>query len=414
MSIQTNFHPNHVHQQNMALLPLAAHKVAQESPTNDDFIRNIKEGNCNKTYYIAHEKAPITTFAKFGEYLVTVAKDDKIVLWENGIFRRKIDLENQMGSKATIRLADGKIVFGSSVEIPNAEEYSNKMEIYRLDGVKISCTSNLGLIQSRICPISKSIFSVYQKDGDTIIGEWDLEGKQVASISSTLTSRKLIASDKYLVHFNEKELLIYHRHEKTSKILDLPLEFSDSKISHMHIDGSLLYCGLWNPKNHIECYIIDLEKVEMISQYRSQDHDSEEREIGKGTLNSSKVQQMAADHNHVFLGHSNHVVAVNLPNKTHISIGKHKAPITLVALKNDLLFTGSDNTEEHPAELKIWHPATMALISEMELPSLQMLDLSDKIMAAVGSVIIEWDYQVQHKGTMTHINTKPPLRNVAL
>jgi len=41
------------------------------------------------------------------------------------------------------------------------------------------------------------------------------------------------------------------------------------------------------------------------------------------------------------------------------------------------------------------------------------LDVSNKITGAVGSVIIEWDYQVDHKGIMTHINTKTPLRKIA-
>jgi hypothetical protein len=261
--------------------------------------------------------------------------------------------------------------------------------------------------------IGNNIFSLLNYK---TIGEWDLKGKLIKEIKSdnNLPGQipNLLGLGDFLVHICEKNIIIHDLQKESQKKIETVKSIFSSHLDSNYFDSNRLICGFTTSDDkNPNCCVIDMENGEITNQYRAEKafehykidyYDNQKPYLTE----SGTIGSIIANKEWVYLGHSTGtVVAVNLADKSHSVLGKHKTHVYYIALQGQILITGSDYTRSHSAELKFWDIKSLTKIAEFEFDSLNAIALiSGKVFAAANCSLIQLDYNITHKGSKEQID----------
>lgn len=390
---------------------------------HESLVRNIKGNKCSQKI-INHKEGNLTTFLIQDQYAATLSSKT-LKLWDMATKKKlwKYTLDPHLIWKEIIKIIDGKIVCTSASTIINAQNFEKTINIIDLQtGRQTAAITNSKLRDGRTCIVGKSIFSVFH---NAAIGEWDLEGREIQIhnlgkttynhtdllvMNRSLDNSKILASDFFLVHFDNSDLSIRNLQKKVNKFAEWKYDSQIHSQPAKVIDGKFLIFGFDKRQrggydkyriSDPECCIYDLESMQITENYHKEDKEfislGTEEDHQNYLLENGSVQKIVVNEDWIFLGFNNgRLVAINFAEKKHKVLGKHSLAIHDLAIDGNILISGSkefEGQQQIAAEVKLWDLKSLEKIAETRLPSLAKISfMSGKVLVASGNQLCEWDF----------------------
>ncbi len=389
---------------------------------------NITGQHCEKTILSGHNRV-INHVTIHDRHIYTSSEDGSIKCWDLDLGKLKWSYQPTPRVRWT-----GKVGISESGEIVcagladregGAMNYDPSIHILSKDGkLKASIVEQPAICAPcldvrRVVVLGNRIFAKQSLSHDQRIKAWDLEGHPLDDIPSPdrdATFKAFRAHGNKLVTVDQKFLSIFDLDSKTEVRFKPKLSLGGKglRITRTFIDGSRIVCGFGRPAS-VTCCVVDLETGRLLHHYlafgaflhRGYDFYAKcfyETEDGY-------VTAIALRKEWAYVGDSSGIVlAINLAEEKHTTLGRHQSDVFYLAIDGDVLVTGSDCRKGIPAEIKIWNVVNCTLLQSMEHPSVMGLTFQDgRLFASIEHSLVVWNYLNFQQGEKLTIGSAPEI-----
>lgn len=376
----------------------------EENFVHDSLTRNIKGKKCLQKVIEKYNNNIITIAVRDCYAAIATRKKLSVRNLITGDTLWKLSSGTSISFQEIIKITKDKIFCCCTRKIADGPVLETSLGIFDLLTGDQDTIKDPDFENKKICVIGKRIFNI---GTNGCINERNFENDNIhahKTLSGTFLKNnpKLMASESFLVQFDDRRIHIFDRVSNEERFIKVP---TLEAISAVAIVGEKLICGLTNTyrlnkqndSHFSDCIVIDLKTGKITDKYFKKEF----------TLLNDLPNDFYISENYpiakilpykewTFLGlHNGLVVAVNFAEKTHKVLGQHIVGIEDLIIDEEILMSVSKELEREKikAKLILWDLKSLEKIAETRLPNLsKAFFVSGKLLAAVNNQLVQWDF----------------------